>query len=294
MVDLDRAIQARDASDREADRFRAEFAELQTTASCSEDTVNALTQQIRGIESQRRALAQGLTVSYQEHEDLLREHAIARRQLAMVSAVAGASPAAVEETLDPAYLLSLLRNAPLTPASQQPAGDTPDPHRPDPESRIGTSGSTSSRVENAPSDPDLEKESGSRRRADLAASKRARAEGVSSDPGPSPPAKRRIFPTAPERDDAFVDLTSGGQIADDTGIGDENPDEDPDEEKKAREDSTTSVEEEDEVTAAVTSERFEAQTLEALSQSRSTERRRQHASPLRRSTTSGTRAPRRG
>ncbi|KAG6606490.1 uncharacterized protein IUM83_14430 [Phytophthora cinnamomi] len=93
------------------------------------------------------------------------------------------------------------------------------------------------------------------------------------------------------------DLAEEGQIDDDGGLAEDDEDEpgedhghpaaeeadDENEEEEGEDTSdtggTNDDEEEDEETAQITNELLEAQTLQAMAQSRSAERRRQHASP---------------
>ncbi|KAG6617162.1 uncharacterized protein IUM83_04575 [Phytophthora cinnamomi] len=110
----------------------------------------------------------------------------------------------------------------------------------------------------------------------------------------------------PEQDD----LAEEGQIDDDGGFVDDDDDEpgedhghqaaeeaDAEKEEEKGEDTigtggTNDDKEEDEETAQITNELLEAQTPQAMAQSRSAERRRQHASPRRGPVIGGSGGPR--
>ncbi|KAE8970173.1 hypothetical protein PR001_g27287 [Phytophthora rubi] len=136
--------------------------------------------------------------------------------------------------------------------------------------------------------------------------KRPRSSPVSSESSPTPPAKRRVVPLSPDGEDhrgskssaegsgaSPVDLTQDdGHLADDDrGVSDaSDADSDASSDshasgashgKKDAEAGSGSDEEEDEDAAEVADDLLEAQTLQALAQSRSAERWRRQASPRR-------------
>ncbi|GMF38650.1 unnamed protein product [Phytophthora fragariaefolia] len=131
-----------------------------------------------------------------------------------------------------------------------------------------------------------------------AASKRPREDSNTPDPNSAPPAKRRFTsqdPVDAKDDHSLSDPTNqGGEIDDDGGRISEDHEEggySVSDEATTRGGAGSGAEGEDTETAEVADEPFEAQTLEALSQSRSAERRRQHASPSRRSSMGGSGGP---
>ncbi|GMF34493.1 unnamed protein product [Phytophthora fragariaefolia] len=127
------------------------------------------------------------------------------------------------------------------------------------------------------------------------APKRPREDFAAPDPNSTPPSKRRPAPVDLGGGRSVSDPANrGGEIDDDGGQVSENHEEDGDSvsnEATTRGGTGPSAEGEDAETADVADKLFEAQTLEAFSQSRSAERRRQHASPSRKSSAGGSGGP---
>ncbi|GMF54649.1 unnamed protein product [Phytophthora fragariaefolia] len=262
LVDLDREVAARTSSDRAAEVARMETSDLQGSLQASEETVDALGQRVREIQDQRQAAEQDREDLRLRQEAACRERDIARRLLSMVASIVGASPRTRPEEEDLAALLRLLRED-LADTSEHP---TP---------RYLTYGDP---LEIPPKDVDPHKLPDP---MTSAASKRPREDSTTPDPNSAPSAKRRFASQdwADAKDDHSLSdpANRGGEIDDDGGRISEDHEEGGD---SVSDEATTSggagssAEGEDTETAEVADELFEAQTLEALSQSRSAERRR--------------------
>ncbi|EGZ20273.1 hypothetical protein PHYSODRAFT_246064 [Phytophthora sojae] len=315
---LAQVCRERDALQGEVDQVRSEFNDLQSNFDASEQTETAMGRRIQAIESESRLLTQDLIRMSHERDVLQQDISVARWQLTSITTLARARPGAIEEVLDPAYILSLIRIAPPPgSAEQQPAGETSDPAQRDPDPEA---------------DPELSPQ------VDSGTSKRDR-DPETPDPEPTPAVKRRIFSPPSEHDEAMNQegnrAASGSATEreiDDDGRGnpeeeadrhdpegkrhedleekgDDNPEEKDDgdqeegdgdqgdgndhEEGENDEDHEASEEtnDDDAETEVMANELFEAQTREALSRSRSDERRRQHASPRRQLLSSAGGAP---
>ncbi|EGZ18318.1 hypothetical protein PHYSODRAFT_332140 [Phytophthora sojae] len=284
VADLARVYRERDAYRDEVTQVRLELKDLQADFDASEQTVTTLGQRVSAIESQRQSLAQDLIRMSHERDGLQEEVNVALWQLSSISRLADARPGAIEEVVNPAYILSLIRVAPPGSAEQQPTAETSDRDCSDPvpNQQMASSASKRDRGRETP------------------------------DPDPTPLAKCRIFSPQSEsrealdRGDGCSSPAKGSEIADDGGLSDsqrgEGSDQEDDRGDKGNgdgheEEDHNELEEqgnddgEDEETESMANDLFEAQTLEALSQSRSEERRRQHASPRRRPSSGAGRAP---
>ncbi|KAE8962561.1 hypothetical protein PR001_g29671, partial [Phytophthora rubi] len=129
-------------------------------------------------------------------------------------------------------------------------------------------------AQDPPADPQGRAPSGPDAATSPSSSKRPRSPPASPGSSPAPPVKRRVAPLSPDSDAGSGSHGSAGSG------GKEGPDA-----------QSSSDEEEDEDTAEVTNDLLDAQTLQALAQSRSAERRRRLASPRRGPKVAGSGAP---
>ncbi|KAE9342015.1 hypothetical protein PF008_g10354 [Phytophthora fragariae] len=201
----------------------------------------------------------------------------ARQKLAAVAVAVGQTSTADASTSGPAAVLHSLRDLPVDP--------------PTPGLTVGPQGRVSSGSNSAASPP---------------RPKRSRSPPASSESSPTPPAKRRVAPlsrdsdgdrrsksSAGKSDSNPVDLTpDDGHLADDDRDSVDASDEDSgassgshasndSHSQKDTEAESGSDEEEDKDAVEMADDLLEAQTLQALAQSRSAERRRRQASPRR-------------
>ncbi|EGZ14991.1 hypothetical protein PHYSODRAFT_250221 [Phytophthora sojae] len=288
VADLAQVCPERDALQGEVNQVRSEFNDLKSDFDASEQTVTTMGRRIQAIESESRSLTQDLIRMSHERDVLQLELSVARWQLTSITTLARARPGAIEEVLDPAYILSLIRIAPPGSAEQQPAGKTSDP---------------------AQRDPDPEANPELSRQIDSGTSKRDRGPET-PDPDLTPAVKRRIFSPPSEHDEAMDQEEfeeKGGDNPEEKDDDDQEEDDDDDQEEDDgdQEDGNDHEEGEDDEhheaseetndddaeTEIMANELFEAQTREALSRSRSDERRRQHAYPRRQLLSSAGGAP---
>ncbi|POM77538.1 Myosin heavy chain [Phytophthora palmivora] len=208
-------------------------------------------------QAQIRTLSRDLGKVVRERDALRHEYTAAFQRLTSISATIGAPPPQTQLRLDPGS------------DTDQPAGGIPR-------------------------SPSAETSGSEDQGADASGSKRSRSR--SSSPSPSRPQKKRSVPveaedeSMEEEDESEFDLGGGS-----TGGGSPSPDQGASPSSKDAESrkSTGEVievgsasdeeEEEEEENAEVADDLYEAQTLMAISQSRSEARRRDHASPQRRS-----------
>ncbi|KAE8875915.1 hypothetical protein PF003_g40000 [Phytophthora fragariae] len=226
---------------------------------------------VRVLQRERDAARDARDQARQERDTFQRDLDLAHQKIAAVAAAVGPISIADAGASGPAAVLHSLRSTPVGPSVQDPPASPQD---------------------RAPSGPDAATSPPN--------SKRPR----SSPASPGSSAKRRVVPLSPSDDDRGskssaggsgsrpVDLTQDdGHLADDEG-GSDVSDADSDAGsgsqgsvgsggKESSDAKSSSDEEEDDDTAEVANDLLEAQTLQALAQSRSAERRRRQASPRR-------------
>ncbi|KAE9166748.1 hypothetical protein PF005_g29074 [Phytophthora fragariae] len=232
---------------------------------------------VRVLQRERDAARDARDQAQRERDSFQRDLDIAHQKIAAVAAAVGPISTADASTSGPAAVLHSLRSTPVGPSAQGHPADPPQ--------------------DRAPSGPDAATSPSS--------SKRPRSPPASPGSSPEPPAKRRVALLSPGDDDrgskssaggsgsSPVDLTQDdGHLADDDRGGSDASDADSDAGsgshgsvgsggKEGSDVKSNSDEEEDEDTAEVTNDLLEAQTLQALAQSRSAERRCRLASPRR-------------
>ncbi|KAE8891459.1 hypothetical protein PF005_g21778 [Phytophthora fragariae] len=232
---------------------------------------------VRVLQRERDAARDARDQARRESDSFQRDLDAARGKLSAVAAAVGPTSAVDVSASGPAAVLHSLRDPPV----DRPTQDSP----------VGSQGRAPS-GSNAPLSPSRPK--------------RPRSSPESSESSPTPPAKRRVVPLSPDgggnrgskspaegSGSSPVDLTQDDRHLDDDdrGVSDasdagsdassgSNGSGDSRGEKDAEADSGGD-EEEDEDAAEVADDLLEAQTLQALAQSRSAERRRRQASPRR-------------
>ncbi|POM65165.1 Hypothetical protein PHPALM_19167 [Phytophthora palmivora] len=252
------AHRARSASDKarlqtlEGDMTRARH-DVEVAQKAYADRERTITEN----QAQIRTLSRDLGKVVRERDALRHEYTAAFQRLTSISATIGAPPPQTQLRLDPGS------------DTDQPAGGIPR-------------------------SPSAETSGSDDQGADASGSKRSRSR--SSSPSPSRPPKKRSVPVEAEdesmneEDESEFDLGGGS-----TGGGSPSPDQASPLPSKDVGPSRSSgevievgsgsdeEEEEEEENAEVADDLYEAQTLMAISQSRSEARRRDHASPQRRS-----------
>ncbi|KAE9270569.1 hypothetical protein PR003_g30775, partial [Phytophthora rubi] len=234
---------------------------------------------VRVLQRERDAARDARDQARRERDLLQRDLDAARGRLSAVAVAVGSTSVVDVGASGPAAVLHSLRDQPVDPPTENPNPS------------VGSQGQASSGSNAPPSPP---------------RPKRPRSSPVSSESSPTPPAKRRVVPLSPDGEDhrgskssaegsgaSPVDLTQDdGHLADDDrGVSDaSDADSDASSDshasgashgKKDAEAGSGSDEEEDEDAAEVADDLLEAQTLQALAQSRSAERWRRQASPRR-------------
>ncbi|KAE8990780.1 hypothetical protein PR003_g12132 [Phytophthora rubi] len=272
-ADLIQTVKDRDAARADASRYRDDASDLQRQFAAAAKShadpakqladanrrLNDLQHSNRVLLRERDAARQARDQIRRSHDALQREFEVARQKMAVVASTVGIQPAVDTGGSDPA---ATLRPLPATPVG--PQGDTP-----------------------------------------LTPSKRPRGSPASPESSPAPPAKRRVAPLSPDAGGSSgsaegdpsnpMDLThddephaGGGAVSDDGGHSDDSGSgashqssakKSTATDSGADDDAEDENDEGDEDDAEVADELLEAQTLQALAQSRSTERRRRQASP---------------
>ncbi|KAE9018182.1 hypothetical protein PF011_g6373 [Phytophthora fragariae] len=259
--DLIRTVRDRDTARTDADRLRGDVSDLDAKLTTAKKTqgvpakeladakrrLQDLEHSVRVLQRERDTARDARDQTRRERDAFQRDLDVARQKLAAVAMTVGPISAADAGTSGPAAVLHSMRDLP-TQAISQPIS--------------------------------------------------------LSDSGPAPPAKRRVAPLSPDSDGDRGSKSSvgksgsnpgnltpdDGQFADDDRDLDDASDEDsgaPPESHASNgshrqqdtEAESRSDEEEDEDAAEVADDLLEAQTLQALAQSRSAERRRRQASP---------------
>ncbi|KAE8965837.1 hypothetical protein PF011_g28145 [Phytophthora fragariae] len=298
--DLIRVVRERDTARADVDRLRGNVSDLDAKLAAAkrkqgvpaEELADAkrrlqdLVHSVRVLQRERDTARDARDQARRERDSFQRDLDIPHQKIAAVAAAVGPISTADASTSGPAAVLHSLRSTPVGPSAQGPPADPQD---------------------RAPSGPDAATASSS--------SKRPRSPPASPGSSPAPPAKRRVASLSPGDDDrgskssaggsgsSPVDLTQDdGHLADDDRGGSDASDADSDAGsgshgsvgsggKEGSDAKSSSDEEEDEDTAEVTNDLLEAQTLQALAQSRSAERRRRLASPRRGPKVAGSGAP---
>ncbi|EGZ17929.1 hypothetical protein PHYSODRAFT_255731 [Phytophthora sojae] len=103
VADLAQVCRERDALQGEVNQVRSEFHDLQSDFDASKQTVTAMGRRIQAIESESRLLTQDLIRMSHERDVLQQE-----LSLTSITTLVRARPGAIEEVLDPAYILSLI------------------------------------------------------------------------------------------------------------------------------------------------------------------------------------------
>ncbi|KAE8984902.1 hypothetical protein PR002_g22789 [Phytophthora rubi] len=292
-ADLIRTVRDRDTARADAARLRGDVSDLDAKLATAkkargvppkelEDArhrLQDLEHSVRVLQRERDAARDARDQARRERDLLQRDLDAARGRLSAVAVAVGSTYVVDVGASGPAAVLHSLRDQPVDPPTKNP------------NSPVGSQGQAPSGSNASPSPP---------------RPKRPRSSPVSSESSPAPPAKRRVVPLSPDGEDhrgskssaegsgaSPVDLTQDdGHLADDDrGVSDAS-DADSDassdshasgasHSKKDAEAGSGSDEEEDEDAAEVADDLLEAQTLQALAQSRSAERRRRQASPRR-------------
>ncbi|KAE9302961.1 hypothetical protein PR003_g22128 [Phytophthora rubi] len=290
-ADLIQTVKDRDAARADASRYRSDASDLhqQLTSAAPPQADQAkqldmanrrlgdLEHSVRVLRRERDAARQARDQVQRAHDALQREFETARQKLAVVASTVGIQPATDVGGSGPAAVLRSLRATPVDPSGSC--------------SNSGSRGGAS--VEPGGVDPKGD--------TPLSSSKRSRGSSASPGSSPAPPAKRRASPLSPGTGDIFgsvennssnpTDLTqddelpaNDGVVSDDGGHASaddsesETSNQSP-QKKSAATDSGSDDDEDDDDTAEVVDELLEAQTLQALAQSRSAECRRRQASP---------------
>ncbi|KAE8982556.1 hypothetical protein PF011_g21566 [Phytophthora fragariae] len=299
--DLIRVVRERDTARADVDRLRGNVSDLDTKLAAAkgkqgvpaEELADAkrrlqdLEHSVRVLQRERDTARDTCDQARRERDAFQRDLDIAHQKIAAVAAAVGPISTADAGTSGPAAVLHSLRDLPVGPSTR---GLTVSPQ-----------GRVSSEPNPAASPP---------------RPKRSRSPQASSESSPTPPAKRRVAPLSPDSGGGGrskssagkinsnpVDLTpDDGHLADDdrdlADASDEGSDANPgshasndSHSKQGTEAGSGSDEEEDEDAAEVADDLLEAQTLQALAQSRSAERRRRQASPRRGPRVAGSGAP---
>ncbi|KAE8992083.1 hypothetical protein PR002_g20666 [Phytophthora rubi] len=286
--DLIRTVRDRGTARADANRLRGDVSDLDAKLAAAKRAqgvpakeladakrrLQDLEHSVRVLQRERDTARDARDPARRERDTFQRDLDIAHQKLATVAAAVGPISVADVGTSGPAAVLHSLRSTPVGPSAQDPPAGPQD---------------------QAPSGPDA---------ATLPpSSKRPRSSPASPGSSPAPPAKRRVVPLSPGDDDrgskssaggsgsSPVDLTQDdGHLADNDRGGSDASDADSDASSGSpgsvgsggEKDSgakSGSGEEEDEDTAEVADDLLEVQTLQALAQSRSAERRRRLASP---------------
>ncbi|KAE8968208.1 hypothetical protein PR002_g27831 [Phytophthora rubi] len=258
--DLIRTVRDRDTARDDANRLRSDVSDLDAKLTAAKKTqgvpakeladakrrLRDLEHSVRVLQRERDAARDARDQAQRERDSFQRDLDIAHQKIAAVAAAVGPISTADASTSGPAAVLHSLRSTPVGPSAQGPPADPQD---------------------RAPSGPDAATSPSS--------SKRPRSPPASPGSSPAPPAKRRVAPLSPGDDDrgskSSADSDAGSGSHGSVGSGG----------KEGSDVKSSSDEEEDEDTAEVTNDLLEAQTLQALAQSRSAERRRRLASPRR-------------
>ncbi|KAE9038395.1 hypothetical protein PR001_g4362 [Phytophthora rubi] len=275
-ADLIQTVKDRDAARADASRYRDDASDLQrqlaAAAKSHADPAKRLAyanRRLGDLQHSNRVLLRERDAARQARDQIRRSHdapqrefEVARQKLAVVASTVGIQPAVDTGGSGPA---ATLRPLPATPVG--PQGDTPS-----------------------------------------APSKRPRGSPASPESSSAPPAKRRVAPLSPDTGGSSgsaegdpsnpMDLThddephpGGGAVSDDGGHANDSGSEASHQSSAKKstatdsgdddgaEDENEEGDEDDEDDAEVADELLEAQTLQALAQSRSAERRRRQASP---------------
>ncbi|KAE9164957.1 hypothetical protein PF002_g31473 [Phytophthora fragariae] len=288
--DLIRTVQDRDTARDDANRLCGDVSDLNAKLATAKNAqgvpakefadakrrLQDLEHSVRVLQRERDAARDARDQARQERDSFQRDLDLAHQKIAAVAAAVGPISIADVGSSGPAAVLHSLRSTPVGPSVQDPPVSLQD---------------------RAPSGPDAATSPPN--------SKRPRSSPASPGSSPAPPAKRRVVPLSPSDDDRGskssagrsgsrpVDLTQDdGHLADDDRGGSDVSDADSDAGsgsqgsvgsggKESSDAKSSSDEEEDDDTAEVANDLLEAQTPQALAQSRSAERRRRQASPRR-------------
>ncbi|KAE9050468.1 hypothetical protein PR003_g20978 [Phytophthora rubi] len=289
--DLIRTVRERDTARADADHLRGTVSDLDTKLAAAKETQGIPAKEladakrrlrdqehsVRVLQREQDAARDARDQIRRERDEFQRDLDAARQKLAAVPVAMGPTSTVDAGTSGPAAVLHSLRDLPVDPST--------------PGSTVGPQGRVSLESNSATSPP---------------RPKRSRSSPASSESSPAPPAKRRVAPLSPDSDEDRrskssagksgsnpVDLTpDGGHLADDNRDLADASDEDSgaspgshasndSHSPKDIEAESGSDEEEDEDAAEVANDLLEAQTLQALAQSRSAERRWRQASPRR-------------
>ncbi|KAE9221662.1 hypothetical protein PF005_g7002 [Phytophthora fragariae] len=285
--DLIQTVRDRDTARADADRLRgdlsdrAELAAAKTSREAPAKQLAESARRLRDMEHSTRVLLRERDVARsardqirQERDALQQDLDAARQKLTAVAAAVGTPPAVDGDTSGPAAVLHSLRSTPVGPSAQDLPADLQDRASSGPDA--ATSPPSSKRPRSPPASPESSP-------APLPSVGRL----------PSPQTMTTTMDPSHRSGSSPVDLTQDdGHLANDDRGASDVSDADSDAGSGyqgsvgsvGKEDSdakSSSDEEEDEDTAEVANDLLEAQTLQALAQSRSAERRRRQASPRR-------------